>query len=815
MSDQHRPNSSVPVASQPYPREVRLGLVLFGGISLAIYMNGIALEFFNAVRGRRLYGFLKEITHSEITVDIISGTSAGGINGLFLAFALANNIEFKCFSKLWEEQGAVGKLIGRLFPGKNVSALREAVLDREFYYQPELLKALEQAIYNPSPDDKHAAPPFDIDLFITGTNFSGEASTIFDDAGHPIDLLNYRTLFRLKHRKSLYCISQLDASRVTETKKDWFEALSKLAAITSCFPAAFEPVRVDGSGADDLLRQWGELDGQLRYFIDGGVLANKPFTPTIDAIFRRVFDGIVDRYLCYVEPDPELLLTRTAPARTPSASEIAAAALTTLPRYQSISGDLHKLADHNSSVEQHIRLCKLSCTKVKDIQITPIYYKARFLALTDRVLLGIFRQNGKDPLLVSDSARRAAAHMVECFEELLVNLDAAEILADNDIYFRRRRLTHLSYWLTEKLIKSGPDKSLQEAKRIVNSLNKVLEAIQDELERLLDVFEFCWECSFSKNADPKGAALQLWGDALNLFSSFLVSSDVAPPPEDSLDEKQLASFKKQLCKQADLLIKTRNAAPQTKDRNLLHATDALELRVLMRLGQVAPGFLAEYEEFETLDNLTFPAELASGLVSKDLIRTVRFSPLDAKIGACAVTPKVLGRQAGAFGAFFKKDWRKNDIFFGRLDGACQLTELLLGETAKAAKLSGSERSQIRSKFLDNGGDFNQDYGPQDFFPHCDPEVVGPAFRAAINGCWNEQIRAALIEAEHHEIYLESNLPQGLSYGGLTRYLENKYQVRKETLKTLRTLASVPVAAKVAAAVTLMLTGLVWRGLTRK
>ena len=35
-------------------REVRLGLVPYGSVSLTIYMNGVAHEFFNAVRGRGL-----------------------------------------------------------------------------------------------------------------------------------------------------------------------------------------------------------------------------------------------------------------------------------------------------------------------------------------------------------------------------------------------------------------------------------------------------------------------------------------------------------------------------------------------------------------------------------------------------------------------------------------------------------------------------------------------------------------------------------------------------------------------------------------
>jgi hypothetical protein len=72
-----------------FSREHRLGLVVYGGIALAIYMNGICQEFYNAVRGRGIYKLIKALTDADIVVDIISGTSAGGINGVLLSYALA------------------------------------------------------------------------------------------------------------------------------------------------------------------------------------------------------------------------------------------------------------------------------------------------------------------------------------------------------------------------------------------------------------------------------------------------------------------------------------------------------------------------------------------------------------------------------------------------------------------------------------------------------------------------------------------------------------------------------------------------------
>jgi hypothetical protein len=43
-------------------REVRLGIVMFGGVSLAVYINGISNELFRAARGRGVYRLLKALT---------------------------------------------------------------------------------------------------------------------------------------------------------------------------------------------------------------------------------------------------------------------------------------------------------------------------------------------------------------------------------------------------------------------------------------------------------------------------------------------------------------------------------------------------------------------------------------------------------------------------------------------------------------------------------------------------------------------------------------------------------------------------------
>src|ERR1700689_3936587 len=74
-------------------REVRFALVLYGGVSLAVYMNGVTQEFLHLVRStaadapaggiEAVYKELAAIANARFVVDIASGSSAGAINAIF------------------------------------------------------------------------------------------------------------------------------------------------------------------------------------------------------------------------------------------------------------------------------------------------------------------------------------------------------------------------------------------------------------------------------------------------------------------------------------------------------------------------------------------------------------------------------------------------------------------------------------------------------------------------------------------------------------------------------------------------------------
>ena len=112
-------------------KELRLALICYGGVSLAVYMHGITKEIWRLARASRaqhdpltesepgddLYRVLLHDIEQEfglklrVLVDVIAGASAGGINGIFLGQAIATGQSLEPLTDLWLTSADVEKLI--------------------------------------------------------------------------------------------------------------------------------------------------------------------------------------------------------------------------------------------------------------------------------------------------------------------------------------------------------------------------------------------------------------------------------------------------------------------------------------------------------------------------------------------------------------------------------------------------------------------------------------------------------------------------------------------------------------------------------
>src|SRR4051794_35423660 len=175
--------------------EVRFAIVMYGGVSLAIYMNGITQELYELVKATapdgagglhvadvdlsgagRVYRKLGRMldrgkvgdddgTTGRVTtrfvVDLITGTSAGGINGIFLAKALANSQEISALSDLWVEQGDIKMLLNDKHGRDDDPDVRVEAPPRSLLSGPRMLHRLLKAIDSVSePTPKPPPSPF-------------------------------------------------------------------------------------------------------------------------------------------------------------------------------------------------------------------------------------------------------------------------------------------------------------------------------------------------------------------------------------------------------------------------------------------------------------------------------------------------------------------------------------------------------------------------------------------------------------------------------------------------------------------------------
>jgi patatin-related protein len=276
-------------------KELRLALVCYGGVSLAVYMHGVTKEIWHLARAsrdftaggpdaspdcpsQRVYRDILEAAQTDaalrlrVVPDIIAGASAGGINGVFLAHALETGQSIEPLTDLWLRAADADVLIdpdarplSRLtkFWARPILwwALRRRDDTVERTVAPETRKEVRRKLSN-FIRARWFAPPFG------GAGFSNLLLDAFDAMnatkagppllpdGHPLDLFVTATDFS-GHEERLLLNSPPEISETEHRLSISFEArgdrprrlatpaeLVFAARATASFPGAFPPFTV-------------------------------------------------------------------------------------------------------------------------------------------------------------------------------------------------------------------------------------------------------------------------------------------------------------------------------------------------------------------------------------------------------------------------------------------------------------------------------------------------------------------------------------------------------------------------------------------
>lgn len=380
-----------------FEKEVRFAVVMYGGISLAIYIYGVAQELYNLVRAtavktgedggeeflipwsqltaiQREYRVLGRKLRARFVVDILSGTSAGGINAVYLAKALVNDQDFNKLKNLWIKEGDIGRLLNDKGSRPELGGLKEqstpaSLLNNQRMYF-KLLEALDR-MEDPPRKEEYTSPYVqELDLSITASDIRGYPLRVNlpgNTPGTEVDEYRYRSVFRFHYSTEE---AAGEYSNDFTLKQNPF--LAFVARCTSSIPPAFEPMRLDDT--KPILEtgyfrnrysydpeSWKRLyrdfqrpgeDFPARAFGDGGYLDNKPFSYATGDLLRRRADLPVDRKLIYIEPAPVSLTTPGGDPPRPDVVENVFAALVSLPRYETIREDIRLVEERNRLIDQ-------------------------------------------------------------------------------------------------------------------------------------------------------------------------------------------------------------------------------------------------------------------------------------------------------------------------------------------------------------------------------------------------------------------------------------------------------------------------------
>ena len=383
-------------------QEVRFAVAMSGGVSLAVWMGGVAREV-NLLqqasnvrmhepaagpggpaagpgtpgaapgapgapaaapadpdrpgstdwdgRSRDLYLRLLRCLDVSVTVDVLAGTSAGGINAALLGLSSAAGADLAMLRDLWLTTGSMDLLLRD--PGeKNPPSLMQG--DKVLFTQ--LARGIE-GIYRGRPRDPRLAPaaspsqPVDTTVFITTTMMSGEASQFTDDYGTVVPDVDHHGLFTF-HQGDL---APAGAPLTSLT------ALALAARSSASFPGAFEPsyipigtevAALPGIPLRPDMRRFANMT-RSHWVADGGLLDNRPLAPLLSTVLGRRASREVRRVLAFVVPDGGGGAAAGPPAaRWAQPLTMASALKTDLDAQlsQSIAGELQLIRDHNDQL---------------------------------------------------------------------------------------------------------------------------------------------------------------------------------------------------------------------------------------------------------------------------------------------------------------------------------------------------------------------------------------------------------------------------------------------------------------------------------
>jgi predicted acylesterase/phospholipase RssA len=693
--------------------ELRLALVLNGGVSLAIWISGVVAEI-DALRrcdapadagatpgdgdsSLEIYRALTAAFGVCVRVDVIAGTSAGGLNGGMLGAAVATGESYSKVRQLWMELGDLGGLL------QTAKRPKSLLLGEEMLYAKLRDRLVPIFRGNGAGTDDPEESGRRIRVILTGTDIAGVCRDSADSFGGTLKITDHRLHARFAHGG--------DAGG-TEAPGGWAamlpseeaertaiaEAVARAARTSASFPIAFGTSELilahaddaatnsalghalstrDGHNVADIMRSEQRGAPLRRWAMDGGVLDNSPIAAVLETITGLSAERPVQRAVIFVVPYTD------EPARDPEPEPGLPRVFDTvlnMPRdvgftdhLEEVERDLARRAGDRTTYDRLLAL-PLAVLQPLAESVYPSFWRLR--AVTSLwSLLQSYRTHISDPpqsgvalpgpRLASELAELAQTAQVKWLppvDEPTASLWDGLVGASGTWRWGGAPPERIALRIADWLM--GAREALPEdAAALRNGLAQHQVAVHTAIRRFraIERQRRAAEAQAIADAHARNAAQKVTKLELVKLSSATWTSEF-----------------------------------QGAARTLL---GAVAQALIDAQGLDLPAHARGYLHIEGVDQNTTHDEVARRLLMADVAWRALRGELDdehqasnryefLRLNAAAPPPfgsrtnadpqeKLFGLQLGHFAGFVRSSWRANDFLWGRLDGAARLVDLLI------------------------------------------------------------------------------------------------------------------------------------------
>lgn len=728
-------------------KELRIALVCYGGISLAVYMHGVTKEVWRATRASRafhradppgegveaVYRNLFETILAtrdlklRLIPDIISGASAGGINGVFLGQAIATGQSLEPLTTLWLERADIDVLLDPdakpwsrfakfwaqpvvwfvlKWPGNVVSRtvakgtraevrLKVSRLIRARWFAPpfsgigfsrliaEALDAMVQTSRDEQGGNAADVQPLlpkghPLDLLVTATDFNGHPEELRLNSPPLVEESEHRLAIAFRRGMGNPADGNCPGTDLASLPELVFAARA-----TASFPGAFPPLTVaeidrltdergtGWPGRDAFLKRimpsrWkrGHIAGAS--LVDGAVLVNRPFAQAMGVLRDRPAQREVDRRFVYIDPRPDHM--RLVPKGNATVGFFSAifGSLSSIPREQPIRDNLEAL-EQQSRERGRMRAIVDALRPEIEEAVEKLFGYTLFF---DRPTL-------KRLVSWRNKAQQAAAEQAGFAFHGYAQVKLAGIVSD----------------LAEVIVEAAPDAAQHGA--VENALWGHVAA--QGLDRLAEMrggarpeaiaffrhhdlafrirrlkllarrLTHDWDDSDGVAAEARQSARDMVYRAQALYQGRETAAGLGP---GFAATAAVATSDPAAALAAIAACRDLTGIDLQVDKMIVAALEKMDKPLRRR-------FLYAYLGFPFYDVATLPLLQGEGMGEFDPVKVDRISPDDAtSIRPGGTFDCLRGVEFFNFGAFFSRAYRENDYLWGRLHGAERTVDLI-------------------------------------------------------------------------------------------------------------------------------------------